>query len=1234
MKKSLKRIKSEFLKKSRVSLYASFVNRYPVEKNTIFYHAYRTRIMAGNPYAIFKELVENEEYSEYQHIWVYTTEKSLDYDTFRRYKDLPNVKLVKANSKEHIKALATCQYFIDNAALPAYWVKRDGQIYINTWHGTPLKALGKTAKDSSKASISNAQRNFFMCDYMVMPNKYTIEKMIESYDLQGLASCNVLDAGYPRNDLVLNTNRNHIISLLEKKCGHSLKQKKIVLYGPTFRSKKGKSLNTSEEMCKYIEEMVEGLPDDYVMFFKVHNTLGAYFKGNKDIEDYLIFDEIETNELLSVTDILITDYSSIFFDFLCTGKPILFFVYDREEYEKDHGIYLDIDSMPGELCYSTHDVIEQIKRIDGGNYSCDRYKMNVEAFAYNDDGNASKRVIDIIFNRKMSEACFKLPKNNKKKLLISASNDLTAGDMQLLYIVLRNVDYEKYQVVIATTEIDKIAKSCEEINPDIRITASEFGFNETWAERILKKRNKSFYTKQKQKFFFDIDFDIYVNLKKQQGLIDEIFGAFDSVKKYWLVNETEEPSIVAKKDITNYEDVFVFCSENTAMAEAETNHCHVIDRKQIAELRHGHMNVLCIAAFDSMNYTLVACIEELKKRGHQVTVVVKDINDKINNKMYFEKNIEMIPVSDFDIEALNYIDFVLSAPVKFQAFRKIYRGIKDRKIFMCSFSSLFSSIVMRVNPDVVFCLGENKFKELKDNNLQYPCIAVGNPQYDTLVDKRKDAETVIKNVLVVDQGGYPYGAKGKQQLAETLIRLAKENPDMNFEIKPRYLPGEQGQTAHRVSEHLFDYLQDMPQNLSVISVSTILEEIAPDYDAMITTWSTAYLDALMMDMPLILIGGLDSEDVFDVRKYRVQDAYQYLEKTGCLYDYRELGDLKTQFRVVDSEYVTGEVYDYKNASAEKIVDFLEYCNVNLLQKGLRFNQFFELSLQEFYQCFEELKKIDVDSRAFETRYEYYNAFNTLMQEYVYQNRCMGGLMDLLELEQYYNANFSEEQDYEAVIPTMKGEAETTFIKIKNVFFTSEKVQALIKKEKVLQDFYFDWLYENGQYDIIKNYEGSLLAPESREYYLALMELKKNKKKAYEHLFSFLEVLFDSDVLQLLKEKRLARSLKPFRTGVNKLWFYFYLYRQQKFELVDYLDQTAVEKNAATTWFKMKGANQAGQYNKCLQVYARYNENYQKQRKRLKGIRKKMSFCVKRLINIFVVREARQAEKKGGINHYE
>ncbi|HJJ90102.1 MAG TPA: hypothetical protein O0Y05_03595, partial [Methanocorpusculum sp.] len=432
-------------------------------------------------------------------------------------------------------------------------------------------------------------------------------------------------------------------------------------------------------------------------------------------------------------------------------------------------------------------------------------------------------------------------------------------------------------------------------------------------------------------------------------------------------------------------------------------------------------------------------------------------------------------------------------------------------------------------------------------------------------------------------------------------------------------------------EHLFDYFHEMPENLRFITVPTILEEIAVHYDAMITTWSTAYLDALMLDMPLILIDGLDSEDVFDVRSYRVKDAYKYLENTGCVFDYRELGDLTRQFKTIDQEYVKNEVYNYKESSRDKIVDFLEFCKKNLLLQGLRLEPYFQMDVAEFYDKFDSLQKIEADSPKRYIQVRYLNVFNNLMQEYTYQNRCMGSLLDLSPMETYYSLDLEQTEDVDAFIERKKAEIEESFMEIKSDFFRNPDTLKLITKDKILQDFYFEWLYNTGQYDRIINYKEDLIAPESREYYLGLIALKKNKKVAYYHLFQFLDFVFDNEVLQLLKEKRLAQYTKPFRRGFNKLFFYWYLYKMKRFELVEYLDQASVERNAATTWFKMKGLNEQGEFERCRETYQRYDAIYQKQKKKHRSIKGKARFFVKRIVNRLVIKEYNRAEKmlKGG-----
>ena len=134
------------LEQMREFCYARYFKRSRIQEKTILYQAYRNIIMAGNPYGIFRRLMEDPEYKDYTHIWVYRNEQNRKDDTFQKYSACPNVRYVKIRTRQYFQYLASCQFLISNAALPSYWVKKEGQIYINTWHGTPLKTLGKKCK--------------------------------------------------------------------------------------------------------------------------------------------------------------------------------------------------------------------------------------------------------------------------------------------------------------------------------------------------------------------------------------------------------------------------------------------------------------------------------------------------------------------------------------------------------------------------------------------------------------------------------------------------------------------------------------------------------------------------------------------------------------------------------------------------------------------------------------------------------------------------------------------------------------------------------------------------------------------------------------------------------------------------------------------------------------------------------------------------------------------------------
>jgi CDP-glycerol glycerophosphotransferase (TagB/SpsB family) len=1027
----------------------------------------------------------------------------------------------------------------------------------------------------------------------------------------------IVDAGYPRNDLCVKTDAARIRKLLEKKIGGSLAERKVILYAPTFRSREGKSLNTAEEVTSYIREMMERLPEGYELFFKIHNTVGNFFRKDRGIRERLIFDEIETNELLSATDILITDYSSIFFDFLCTGRPCLFFVYDREQYVSERGLYLDIDTLPGPLCETVDQLVNAIETVEETvSAAKEKYEKYVKEFAYHDDGNASKRVVDLIFGRDASLTSYVVqpPEVKKKRMLINLGEVRDEANVQALLFMLDRINYDNYLVTVCCKGLSDLYRRCAEINKDIRLFSSEIVFNQTHLERILGRKE---YTRQYEKYFPGLHFDVFICIDDLKSGLTELLVRQPRVYKTALINHTTLTAGFVSRHSNHFRFIHVMGEDHLGALFPQRDRVMLLSSMEIRAMRPKKLNILFISAFDSMNSAFTELIKELRRRGHNPIVVVKDQFDNINNKYYINNDIEFTSIKDFRTAVLNYVDIVVSAPAMFRAYKMLHKQIRERNIFMISFASLFSSIAMRSNPDVVLCIGETKIDEFRENHVKYNFIVAGNPQYDGLARMRRGQEDApIHKVLVIDQGGYPFGAKGKKQLADTLVNIAKNNPDKLFHIKPRYTKDERGQTLHNVSEHLSDYLEDIPDNLYFIEIPTILEEIVTEYDAMICTWSTAYIDAMILNIPILVLEGFDSVDVFDVRTQRVEAAYEHLRKTGCLYHYKDVLDREAPFRLVDEEYLRREVFEAEYEVSPAIVDYMEYAKKHLVLPGLRYRDYI---VSDIKSCIAEENPPNVTWKSIQdedypTIRTYRFEVNRFLQEAAFRNRCMGWVLDLSELDSLYEEAPDEPvADLSAYSKTLRSTFSERFQEIQSRYFTSEQGLRMIEKDKILQDFYFDWLYQTKQYDKILHYEGDLAAPESRAYAIALIELDKgHRMKAFGHLMSFIDQMFESEYdMQLLKQKRIGMSIKAFMRGINFVLFGLYFYKSKRYRVFEYFSGGAVSNSIAMTFFRMKDLNQRKQYALCVESY----EQFVVREERRRNARKKRSikYRIKRLM---------------------
>lgn len=458
----IKKIRSPYYK-----LNYSFIKYYEkekVHKNTILYESRDGSSMTDSPYAIFEYLIKNDPEKKFQHYW--SIKKSDELDIIKQgYDHLENIHFVERNSNDYLKLLTTSEYLINNSTFQSFFIKKKEQIYINTWHGTPLKYMGYDMKGTPFNS-RNVSRNFYIADFLLSPNKHTTDMFLDSYRMRNGYDGEILESGYPRIDATLHPNK---VSEILLKFGIRVDpNKKVILYAPTW---KGKTLSNARNDLNQIVAEMDSLDVKYKMkyqiFVKVHPFLYQKAKKMESLEKYLIPDVIDTNEVLSIADILITDYSSIFFDFLVTDKPILFYCWDADTYEDYRGNYFELSELPGKISYTIEELSNDLENIEGitDEYQ-EKYLEFKNRFVKYDNGEATKRYIDYIFNDIRSDVRSIVSESkNKKKIILYPGGLKSNGITSSFLNVVNNIDLTKVDVSIILGTI----KSKEQIANFLRI---------------------------------------------------------------------------------------------------------------------------------------------------------------------------------------------------------------------------------------------------------------------------------------------------------------------------------------------------------------------------------------------------------------------------------------------------------------------------------------------------------------------------------------------------------------------------------------------------------------------------------------------------------------------------------------------------------------------------------------------------------------------------------------------
>lgn len=372
-----------------------------VDDKLVYFRTFSGRGYSDSPKAMYEYMLKAPEYKDYRFIWCFK-----DPDEYSYLLQNDRTSLVKFRTREDNKALRRAKYWITNYRMLNFQYPRKGQVYLQCWHGTPLKRLGYDILESDNAMNSlNEIKEKYRTDaerfaYILSPSPFATDKFATAWNLNETGQRDkIIEEGYPRNDrLAVATEEER--ARLRKQFG--VEGKKVILYAPTWRdnqhtSGQGYTYKTEVDFDKLQKE----LGDEYVILFRAHYLVANSFDFDRYkgfVTDVSSYGDI--NDLYIAADILVTDYSSVFFDFSILERPVIFYMYDLEHYANEmRGFYLSLDELPGPIVRDEDALIDEIRKTDGWKAD-DKYIEFKKRFNPYEDGNSSKRVLARVIETK------------------------------------------------------------------------------------------------------------------------------------------------------------------------------------------------------------------------------------------------------------------------------------------------------------------------------------------------------------------------------------------------------------------------------------------------------------------------------------------------------------------------------------------------------------------------------------------------------------------------------------------------------------------------------------------------------------------------------------------------------------------------------------------------------------------------------------------------------------------
>lgn len=521
--------------------YTKMYEKLSVNPKDILFESKHGEDIAGNIFALIKEL-KNESYKDYRILLAMENDYMEQYRSLLAHYGLDHVTMIDIRSKAYVKALASAKYLVTDTSFPPYYIKKKEQVYLNTWHGTPLKAMGRIVPEREYA-LGNVQRNFLIADYLLYQNEFSRDAFQEDYMFKNIYPGTTLISGYPRNSAFFHKNR-----YLQIRQEVKIDDKQVIVYMPTWRGllHKKETSKQLDMLGQYFTAIDSKLTDSQVFYVKLHPFVKDEmdFSGYKHIKEFP--HKYETYDFLNASDVLVTDYSSIMFDYGVTQRKMILFTYDREEYKNGRGLYLDLDTLELPKADTVEELIAELQVENKG------YPKFHQKFCSYDSINTPTQIIETLLYGATKELNnFKMEKTvstDKKKVFVFIKGVKKDHYTEKLIDSINSIDSNKNDVYVClkANNARKSSNMLSLFKKEVNYFSISYEINYSRMDYILSKlrlqlgvnigfankRIDKIMQREIRKYFADVSFDYVIHHSELDRMVGHMCCLLGKVTIY------------------------------------------------------------------------------------------------------------------------------------------------------------------------------------------------------------------------------------------------------------------------------------------------------------------------------------------------------------------------------------------------------------------------------------------------------------------------------------------------------------------------------------------------------------------------------------------------------------------------------------------------------------------------------------------------------------------------------